>query len=470
MGRMAPGNDEPIAGSFRDPAGFVFRRDGVVFRHVDRSYGPVYDRLMASGLYESLVRDGLLLPHDEVSAGPDDGQAHRILKPVEVPFISYPYEWCFSQLRGAALVTLEIQIRAIEFGMSLKDASAYNIQLYGGRPMLVDTLSFEEYEEGYPWVAYKQFCQHFLAPLALMALRDIRLGRLLELHLDGVPLELAVRLLPLRSRLRPGLAMHLFSHAKLQSRHASETRTREEFRGRMSRKGLLTILNNLRSTVSGLGWDPQVSEWSDYYQGESYDEVGLASKKALVAEYLGRISPEEAWDIGANTGEFTRIAAGLGVRVISIDSDPGATEISYREVARGRDGMVYPIVADVSNPSPASGWANTERISLLDRGPTDAVIALALVHHLAIANNVPLERLAEFFASLGRSLIIEYVPRDDPRVKRLLALRNHSFPGYSRKGFERAFERCFSIDRTDPIASSGRRLYLMTRMSGARGQ
>ncbi len=467
MGRAVSGIDETVAGSFRDPAGFVFRRNGTILRHVAESYGPVYDRLLASGLYQSLVRDGLLLPHEEVPVGPEDKNAHRILQPVEVPFISYPYEWCFSQLRDSALVTLDIQIRAIEFQMSLKDASAYNIQLAGGRPVLVDSLSFEEYEEGYPWVAYKQFCQHFLAPLALMALRDVSLGRLLEIHLDGIPLELAARLLPLRSRLRPGLAMHLFSHARLQSRHASKKMTREEFRGRMSRGGLLTILNNLRSTVRSLGWDPKVSAWSDYYQGESYDEAGFASKRTLVAEYLRSVGPEEAWDLGANTGEFTRIAAEQGVRVISIDSDPGAIEISYREVVRSRDAAVYPIVADVSNPSPASGWANTERTSLLDRGPTDAVIALALLHHLAITNNVPLERLAEFFSSLGRSLIIEYIPREDPKVQRLLALRNHSFPGYCRQGFEEAFQRYFSIDRTDPIENSGRRLYLMTRLSPA---
>ena len=462
-----PGIDETVAGSFRDPAGFVFRRDGTVLRHVAKSYGPVYDRLVASGLYQSLVGDGLLLPHDEVPAGPRDSDAYKILEPVEVPFISYPYEWCFSQLRDSALVTLDIQIRAIEFQMSLKDASAYNIQLSGGRPVLVDTLSFEEYEEGYPWVAYRQFCQHFLAPLALMALRDVSLGRLLEIHLDGIPLELAARLLPLRSRLRPGLAMHLFSHARLQSRHAGTKMAREEFRGRMSRKGLLTILNNLRSTVRGLGWDPQASAWSDYYQGESYDEVGFASKKTLVAEYLRCIVPQEAWDLGANTGEFTRIAAGQGARVISIDSDPGAVELSYRDVVRGRDARIYPIVADVSNPSPASGWANMERMSLLDRGPTDTVIALALLHHLAITNNVPLEKLAEFFASLGRSLIVEYIPRDDPKVQRLLALRNHSFPGYCREGFEKAFAKYFSTHRNDPIANSGRRLYLMRNLSPA---
>ena len=375
-GRATPSNDETVAGSFRDPAGFVFRRDGTVFRQVDKSYGTVYDRLMTSGLYQSLVRDGLLLPHDEVPSGAEHSYAHKILRPVQLPFISYPYEWSFSQLRDAALLTLEIQFRAMQYGMSLKDASAYNVQLSGGHPVLVDTLSFEDYEDGYPWVAYKQFCQHFLAPLALMAFRDISLGRLLEIHVDGIPLELACRLLPLRTRVRPGLAIHLFSHAKFQSRHASSTIKREDFRGRMNRKGLVALLGNLRSTVRGLSWNPEKSAWSDYYEGESYDDIAFTNKKKLVAEYVDNIAPEDAWDLGANTGEFTRIASEQGARVVSIDSDPGAVEIYYREVVRRRDAKIYPIVADVTNPSPATGWANTERMSLLDRGPTDTVIAL----------------------------------------------------------------------------------------------
>ena len=301
-GRATPSNDETVAGSFRDPAGFVFRRDGTVFRQVDKSYGTVYDRLMTSGLYQSLVRDGLLLPHDEVPSGAEHSYAHKILRPVQLPFISYPYEWSFSQLRDAALLTLEIQFRAMQYGMSLKDASAYNVQLSGGHPVLVDTLSFEDYEDGYPWVAYKQFCQHFLAPLALMAFRDISLGRLLEIHVDGIPLELACRLLPLRTRVRPGLAIHLFSHAKFQSRHASSTIKREDFRGRMNRKGLVALLGNLRSTVRGLSWNPEKSAWSDYYEGESYDDIAFTNKKKLVAEYVDNIAPEDAWDLGANTG------------------------------------------------------------------------------------------------------------------------------------------------------------------------
>ena len=189
---------------------------GRSFRHVDKSYGPVYDRLMTYGLYKSLVRDGLLLPHDEVPSGAEDSDAYKILRPVGLPFISYPYEWSFSQLRDSALLTLEIQARAMEYGMSLKDASAYNIQLHRGRLVLIDTLSFEMYDEAFPWIPYRQFCQHFLAPLALMAYRDVRMGQLLRSHIDGIPMGLATKLLPLSTRFKPGLLMHLHLHARSQ--------------------------------------------------------------------------------------------------------------------------------------------------------------------------------------------------------------------------------------------------------------
>ena len=194
-------NDGAPGGSFRDPSGFVYERDGVLYRRVHRSYAAHYDRLMDSGLYAALVGDGLLVPHEEVGPRGGEQDPYATLRPERVAFVSYPYEWCFSQLKDAALTTLRIQERALGFDMTLKDASAYNIQFHRGRPVLIDTLSFECYEEGVPWVGYRQLCQHFLAPLALMAHRDVRLGGLLRLHLDGIPLDLASTLLPARTRL-----------------------------------------------------------------------------------------------------------------------------------------------------------------------------------------------------------------------------------------------------------------------------
>ncbi|MCJ7513764.1 MAG: hypothetical protein MUO23_12440, partial [Anaerolineales bacterium] len=204
-------SDSPRLGaSFRDPSGYLFERNGKLFRQVNRSYQADFDRLIASGLYAELTGVGLIIPHIESPAAPDEpGLAYRVIEPEPVPFISYPYEWSFGQLQTAALTTLSIQKRALSKGMSLKDSSAYNIQFHHGRPVLIDTLSFETYREGEPWDAYRQFCQHFLAPLALMAHTDIRLGQLLRVYIDGIPLDLASRLLPRKTRFSFSLLTHL---------------------------------------------------------------------------------------------------------------------------------------------------------------------------------------------------------------------------------------------------------------------
>jgi hypothetical protein len=200
-----------LVSSFRDPSGFLFIREGILYRQVNQVYREDYSRLMDSGLYEKLVKNGLLITHAETDIQPADGVlSYKVICPERVPFISYPYEWSFGQLQDAALATLSIQRRALKLGMSLKDASAYNIQFPKGKAMLIDTLSFEQYQEGEPWVAYRQFCQHFLAPLALMAYKDVRLNQLLRIYIDGIPLDLASKLLPRSTRWNLGLATPVF--------------------------------------------------------------------------------------------------------------------------------------------------------------------------------------------------------------------------------------------------------------------
>ncbi|QOC23743.1 class I SAM-dependent methyltransferase [Wenzhouxiangella sp. AB-CW3] len=455
------------AASFRDPSGFVFRQDGVVYRQVNQRYREDYHRLIDSGLYQKLVERGLLIPHEEVDgpvAEPDT--AYRILRPEPLEFLSWPYEWSFSQLKDAALATLEIQRLAMQHDMSLKDASAYNIQFHRGRPVMIDTLSFEVYREGEPWVAYRQFCQHFLAPLALMARRDIRLGQLLRVHIDGIPLDLAAGLLPRRTRLRPGLAMHLHLHARYQRNYADAAPSqsgKSVKQARVSRTGLLGMVDSLRGTISKLNWNPGGTEWADYYQATNYSEGAFTAKQALVDRFLDAVSPEAVWDLGANTGEFSRIAARRDIPVVAFDIDPSAVEKNYRRLRAEQQSGPLPLLLDLTNPSPGTGWHERERDSFLDRGPVDCAMALALIHHLAISNNVPLDRLADFFADACRHLIIEFVPRGDSQVQRLLSTREDIFDTYDAEHFEAAMTRHFEILEREPVEGSERTLYLMRR-------
>lgn len=460
MSSLVPSRQD-VAGSFRDPSGFLFRRQGVLYRQVNQVYRDHYDQLINSGLYENLVRRNLLIPHQEVEQGaPTPDLAYRVIQPEPLDFISYPYEWCFNQLKDAALTTLKIQELALEHGMSLKDSSAYNIQFHRGRPLLIDTLSFEIYQPGQPWVAYRQFCQHFLAPLSLMAYGDVRLEQLMRIYIDGVPLDLAVKLLPFSSRFKLPLLMHLHLHAASQRRYADKPAAPA---GKMSRAALLGLIDSLESGIRGLRWSPKGSEWGAYYEIHNYSPAGLEIKRELVAAYLEQIRPRVVWDLGANTGRFSRIASGKKIPTLAFDIDPVAVEINYRQCVTDKEAYLLPLIADLTNPSPAIGWHNQERMSLLERGPAEVVLALALIHHLAISNNVPLERVAKFFHQAGHWLVIEFVPKSDSQVQRLLVTRQDIFSDYHLQGFEQAFSEYFVVRDMQKIPDSERCLYLMER-------
>jgi hypothetical protein len=458
---------EQLSASFRDPSGFLFTDNGVLYRQINRAYSNDYARLMDSGLYDKLVKASLLIPHVEVEQAPAESDlaersrsaAFKVIQPERVPFISYPYEWSFSQLKDAALATLSIQKRAMKLDMSLKDASAYNIQFVRGKAILIDTLSFEIYKEGEPWVAYKQFCQHFLAPLALMAYRDVRLSQLLRVYIDGVPLDLASELLPAKTKFNFGLLTHIHIHAGAQKRYSDKVVAPRK--SGMNKQALTGLIESLESTIKKLTWKPAGTEWGDYYENTNYTDSAFEHKKQLVHEWAIEKKPALVWDLGGNTGIFSREAASSGAFTVSFDIDPAAVEQNYRTVKTKKDQNILPLVLDLTNPSPALGWDNNERDSFGARGPVDMALALAVIHHLAISNNVPLPQLANFFAAHCRWLVIEFVPKSDSQVRKLLASREDIFTGYTREGFEAAFSSRFTIHKSEPVRNSERTLYLM---------
>jgi hypothetical protein len=455
------------ASSYRDPAGFVFRRDGVLYRQINASFADRWADLTSSGLLAGLQASGLLVGHEvaPLELAHDPATAVDVIRPELVDFVSYPYEWSFGALRDAALLTLDAQAEATKAGFVMRDASAYNVQFRGGRPMLIDTLSFERAEPDAPWVAYRQFCQHFLAPLALMAYRDPRCGLMLRDHLDGIPLDLAATLLPGRTRLRLGLGSHLHAHARAQRHHAGRsTAPAEASTVRISPLRQAALLDSLRRTVEGLSWDPSGTEWAEYADAAhpSYPGSAAEARDQTVRRGLDAVGGRVAWDLGANTGRFSRIAVAAGYRVVAWDIDPAATERHYRDVRHG-GAPILPLLGDLAEPRPALGWGLTERRSMLDRANADVVLAMALVHHLAIGRNVPLPAIADLFAGLARDLIIEFVPREDPMVQRLLASREDVFAEYDEAGFRAAFGRRFAILDVTRLPESPRSVYRMIR-------
>lgn len=466
------GTESRIGGSFRDPSGYVFEKEGILFRRVSATYLPNYLMLHSTNLLSRLVEENLLIPHEELET---TGEC-RLLKPERVPFISYPWEWSFSMLQDAALLTLKIQKIALRHGMGLKDASAFNIQFVGCKPILIDTLSFEPYVEGVPWIAYGQFCKHFLAPLVLSACVDARLQRMSMLDIDGIPIDLADAMLPLLAKANPTVALHIVSQSKLE--HAAARQAAKStgacnapLRGasrkvyNVSRTAMEAIIENLEQYVSGLRpAGESKSSWMDYYATCKYTDAASEAKAEAVGRFLSIVSPAMVFDIGANTGYFSRIAAAAGIRTVAMDRDPWCVEGMYRRCRQDDIGNLLPLVQDAANPSPAIGWALKERDSLFARASADLVLSLALIHHLAIGNNVPLPYIADLFSRLGRWLAVEFVPKSDAQVQSLLASREDIFPDYSLESFLAAFQKKYELIERCAIPDSDRELFLFKRL------
>jgi ribosomal protein L11 methylase PrmA len=449
--------------SFRDPSGFIFYKNNIIYRQINNHYKAEYEHLMNSGLYQKLVTENLLMSHKEVNVKPVlPNKSFKIIEPKRISFISYPYEWSFTQLKDAALLTLKIEKIALEFDMTLKDASSYNIQFVDDRPIFIDTLSFEKYHEGEGWKAYKQFCQHFVGPLALMSHTDIRLNQLFRVHIDGIPVDLTSKLLPFRTRFMFSLLSHIHLHAKSQ-KHYEGKNTNKKIK--MNKRSFVGLIESLRSGIEKTKWNIDKTEWGDYYSETNYSDSSLIEKKNIISKMIDSVNPKQVWDLGANTGLFSRLSSKKKIFTVSFDVDPAAVEKNYLDIKKNNDKNILPLILDLTNPSSNIGWANEERKSFVQRGPADLILALALIHHLVISNNVPLSKLADFFHRNCNNLIIEFIPKSDSQVQRLLSTREDIFDEYDKENFEKYFKQYFNIVEIKNIEGSQRILYQMQKLT-----
>ena len=447
--------------SFRDPAGFVFAVNGVFYRQVHRSYADQYDLLMRSGLYDALTGKGFLISHTEIAENlTQSPDRYKTLLPRQLRRISYAGEWSPEQLKDAALLTLDIQLIAMDHGMILKDATPLNIQFEQGSPLFLDTLSFEKYDPSRPWIAYRQFCECFLFPLFLQRYGQTGTDRIISAWPEGVPAAVTARLLPLKSRWNAGAWMHVFLQSHVRALPSSGTGNNQTGFSKTKLGRLIEHLHNLVSRL--VRPSANHSAWSNYYDETILGKEYLDNKEQLFREYIRDIEFDDALDLGCNDGWFSKILAEKGVPVLAVDSDWRCIDKLYR----ARIPQILPLCIDLSNPTPASGFRNAERASFTDRGRADLVIALALVHHLALGKNIPFPLIAAYFSELTlRYLIIEFVPLADEKAQQLIARKETAPAGYAGASFESAFSRYFRIEKKDPIPGTARILYRLKKES-----
>ena len=457
--------------SFRDPDGSVFSDGEDIYRLINRSYHKNFNQLMKSGLYKELTENNLLVKHKKVNANKFkaknfSGDDQIIIQPDKIHFITYPYEWSFSQLKQAALLTLKIQKIALKYNMTLKDASSYNIQFINNKPIFIDTLSFTEYAVGDIWIPYAQFCKHFVAPLALVSKKNHRLINLLKSNIDGIPLDLACQILPYTAFFNLNLLIHLKIHSISQKSNESFEKTKNVKTSYLSSKKLNLLIEGLVACIESINLQDQKTQWDQYYSFTNYETKIFNLKKKLVDELISKIKPKVIIDLGGNDGTFTKIAARYANYAYLIDSDFMAIERSYTEILKENKSITSAII-DLNNPSPNLGFNSNERDSFISRVSElncDCIISLALMHHICISNNVPFIKLADFYKNLNsKYLLIEYVGPEDSQVQKLLSNRENIFLGYNIENFVDAFKKDFTIIDKRKIGDMDRVLFLMKR-------
>jgi len=458
-------------GSFRDPSGHVYQITNRTFRTVNDRAIENYQFVRDTGLFRKLADAGWLVESREVDESilslPRDSRCRIVLEHPTLPFVSYPYEWSFSALKAAALLHLDIHVKALECGVTLSDASAYNVQFIGSRPIFIDILSFRRYQDGEFWIGHRQFCEQFLNPLLLRAYFGIAHNSWYRGGVEGITTAELNRLIPWW---RKCLSWNAFTQVYLQAKMESVAIAKPQSAlqavktRKLPRTTFLFLLTQLRNWIKKLvPRQASKTAWANYATVNSYTGEEAAAKHTFIKEFIESTHPRLVWDLGCNTGDYSATALAGGAHyVVGFDFDQHALETAFiRAHAAHLDFL--PLFLDVANPSPNQGWKELERKGLQARARADALIGLAFVHHLAIGRNIPLRRAVAWLCGLASRGVIEFVRKDDPTVQQMLSLRDDIFSDYTEEAFVSALQRQARLLKVETVSSTGRRLYWYDR-------
>ncbi len=440
---------ERLPSSFRDPSGFVYRKDGKVFRHIGKNAVVDFDKFISSGLAAVLVERELLLPFEVIAKNNDS----ITLEPEQIPFITWCYEWSYNQFLDAAQVTAEICRTALGYGFILKDASAFNLAYHKGKMYFIDHTSFVPCDLKTPWMAYKQFCMQFFAPLMLMKYVSPETLALLKSDVDGIKLDVASKMLPWKSYFFLPALTHIHLHSLADKKYSGMSSGNRSVR--MKADGLHDLFETILHDLQSLRTNTNKTLWQDYYLCDHYSKASFEHKKALAEEFCSQRKPGVLLDAGANCGLFSQIASHHSSMVIAADFDANAVDALYLK-CRNTDSNIVPVKLDIFNPTPGAGAFNEERSSFFDRCQPDCIMGLALMHHLRVTGNWNLEKIVKFFAIAKKSALVEFVPHDDPMMQQLVRGRGSVYADWKLENVVTAFKKSFPRVRIREINNSSR--------------
>ena len=451
------------SGSFRDRSARVFYCDGLIYRAIDASALEEWVWVSSRPFFKEAMNAQRIIPTTLVTTEKSllrDSGYIATLQHKRVPLITWPYEWCFSMLRDAALLQLQLMEGSLQDDCILKDASPYNFQFQGTQPVFIDTPSIVRLNPGTPWEGYRQFCQMFLYPLMLQAWKGVHFQPWLRGSLEGILPEQFARMLSWLDLFRSGAITHVWLHARLQAVAETPVSTASSLQAHGFNKQM--IQNNiarLTRLVTHLQWKAARSVWSDYDNVEGPVSRDGHQKEQFVNRVCASGHWKTVWDLGCNQGRYARIAAKHAEVVVAMDADHLTIDRLYRALREEKNHIIVPLVTDLSDPSPGLGWRGQERSPLQHRSRPDLVLCLALIHHLVIGRNLLLSDVVCWLASLQATVVIEFIDRGDEQVQRLLRNRTDVFIDYSREEFLRLIEKHFVVQEQFGLPSGTRTLF-----------
>lgn len=438
-------------GSFRDrDARVLIDTDGVVWRAMSQHASTEWSKFEASSVCRPLMDQGVLIHTRRDQPAHPDPQWSCYVRHERVPCITYPFEWPFGLLKRAASLHLDLLLQLMDADFTLKDGTAYNVQFRGIEPVMIDVSSIETLDPTHPWRGYRQFCQTMLFPLMLQAYKNLPFQPFLRGRLDGITATEMSRLMSVRDCFRRGVWSHIKLHAWLErsSSTGGVERQVSSSSGRFSRSMLQANFQGLRNLIDRLHWKPGESQWSEYEATHTYSPEDRQKKEEFVRVHISRQKRNVVWDLGCNTGAFSRIAAGHSDLVLAMDADQLSVERLFHSLESETGDIrrkILPLVWNVADQSRGLGWRGQERTELTDRSRPDFILSLALIHHLVIGGGIPMSELLSWFASLRGELLVEFVHPEDEMAAGLLKSRAGPCPDYQWDCFMSELQQHFEV-------------------------
>ncbi|MBC8296020.1 MAG: 50S ribosomal protein L11 methyltransferase [Pelagibacterales bacterium] len=451
--------------SFRDNFGNVFNYKDKILRSVKIVASKNYEFLKDNYIFEKSINSNFLIKFQEMDKNKLPkyfGQFKYVLESKTIPFISYPYEWSFDQLKDAALHHLNFQIFLLNLNTILRDSSAYNVQFINGRPIFIDVLSLKKYEEGEYWTGYGQFCENFLNPLLLGSLKGIRHNDWFKGSLEGISTREFNKILSLKDKISLKILIHIVGHSNLQNQNINNPKKIEKKLKnikKFQKSSYLFLLKQIKNWIENLKFKKSKTIWENYENEHTYNKLEFEEKKIIVGNFVEKIKPEKLIDLGCNTGIFSEVAISKGAtNVVGLDFDDNAISQAYKKSFEKKINFL-PLVLNLANPSPNQGWMQNERKGLIERFKSDALVALALEHHLVIGKNIPIVQFLKWIKNIARFGLIEFIPKTDETVLKMLSSRKDIFEDYNETYFEKKLSEQTKIVNKHIISKSGRIIF-----------